>query len=207
MAAAANGDEPAAARALERLAEELRSDEVIGPHVTAPSEPPALGELVAAGPRAAAAPGEYGLLFEAIREGFLLHYGEPRVLEGADADLRLLAGDYLYALGLERLAVRGDSDAVGELADLISLSAQADARGGADELVPLLWLAAAVAVGAGREPAHEAAKGAVREGLEEGPRRLAAAASAAAERSGMGPALATAADSIGFRGQHPFQRG
>ena len=42
-------------------------------------------------------------MVEAVREGYLLHYGEPRLLVGADADLALLAGDYLYALGLERL--------------------------------------------------------------------------------------------------------
>ena len=40
-----------------------------------------------------------------------------------DADLRLLAGDALYALGLSRLAEAGDLEAVAELADLISLSA------------------------------------------------------------------------------------
>ena len=33
---------------------------------------------------------------------------------GADPDLRLLAGDYLYALGLERLAGLGDLPAVRE---------------------------------------------------------------------------------------------
>ncbi len=59
---------------------------------------PALGLLAAAGPRAAEAPGEYALVIESIREGYLLHYGEPRVVVGADPDLALLAGDYLYAL-------------------------------------------------------------------------------------------------------------
>ena len=43
-------------------------------------------------------------MVEAVREGYLLHYGEPRLLAGHDADLALLAGDYLYALGIERLA-------------------------------------------------------------------------------------------------------
>ena len=83
------------------------------------------------------APGDVlPLLFEAIREGYLLHYGEPRLIDGADPDLRLLAGDYLYALGLERLAARGDLEAVRELADLISLSAQLHARGGGGEEPP-----------------------------------------------------------------------
>ena len=51
-------------------------------------------------------------MVEAVREGYLLHYGEPRLLAGHDADLALLAGDYLYALGIERLAALGDPEAV-----------------------------------------------------------------------------------------------
>ena len=58
-------------------------------------------------------------MVEAVREGYLLHYGEPRLLAGHDPDLALLAGDYLYALGIERLAALGDAEAVLELADLI----------------------------------------------------------------------------------------
>ena len=69
-------------------------------------------------------------MIEAVREGYLLHYGEPRLLAGADADLALLAGDYLYALGLERLAALGDLEAVRELADLIASRAQLHAEGG-----------------------------------------------------------------------------
>ena len=46
-----------------------------------------------------------------------------------DDDLRLLAGDALYALGLSRLADSGDLAAVAELADLISLTARAQAEG------------------------------------------------------------------------------
>ncbi|MBM3666870.1 MAG: hypothetical protein FJW90_05215 [Actinobacteria bacterium] len=202
-----NGAEPAVADALARLADELRADEVIAPHVTEPSEPPTLGELVASGPRAADAPEQYGLLIEAIREGFLMHYGEPRLVSGADGDLRLLTGDYLYALGLERLASRGDTDAVNELADLISLCAQVNARpDDDDQLVRLLWLASAVAVGAGGGPPHEAAKRAVREGETEGPDLLAASAAEIAARSGMGPGMARAADSIGFARKHLFER-
>jgi hypothetical protein len=40
-----------------------------------------------------------------------------------------MAGDRLYALGLARLAELGDLQAVGELADVISLAAQAPRRG------------------------------------------------------------------------------
>jgi hypothetical protein len=195
--------------ALSLLAEELRADEVIAPHVREPDASPELGRLVASGPRAADAPGEYGLLFEAIREGFLAHYGTPRVLEGAEPDLLLLAGDFLYALGLERLAARGDITAVHELADLISLSAQLDARDGEDaaEAIGLLWLSSAIAVGGGVDEGHEHAKDAVREGRADGAELLRRSAATAAERTGMSAGLAGAANSIGFASEHLFDRG
>lgn len=188
--------------ALDRLAAELRGDEVIGPHVTDSDDAAALGRLAAAGPRAADAGEEYTLLFEAIREGFLLHYGEPRLLAGPDPDLRLLAGDYLYALGLQRLAARGDLEAVCELGDLISLSAQIHARGDAGAGVPL-WLAGAVAVGSGGSEAHARAKRALRDGAPDAADKLADAAAARAAETGVGRALADAADSIGFRRESP----
>ena len=47
--------------------------------------------------------GRRAFSLEAVYEGFLLHYGESRAFQGMDADLRLLAGDTLYALGLDRL--------------------------------------------------------------------------------------------------------
>ena len=68
-------------------------------------------------------------VLEAVREGYLLHYGEPRAFEGLDDDLRLLAGDVMYAVGLARLAEEGDLEAVAELADLISACAQAESEG------------------------------------------------------------------------------
>ena len=74
-------------------------------------------------------PAEYALVVEAVREGYLLHYGEPRLLAGHDSDLGLLAGDYLYALGIERLAALGDTEAVLVLADLISACAHHHAEG------------------------------------------------------------------------------
>ncbi|MEX2108502.1 MAG: hypothetical protein WD827_06420 [Solirubrobacterales bacterium] len=127
------------AEALHAVATLLREESTpISPHVVEPSEEPVFGPLAAAGPRAAAAPAEYSLVVEAVREGYLLHYGEPRLLAGHDADLALLAGDYLYALGIERLAALGDAEAVRELADLISLCAQSHAEERADE-VPALW--------------------------------------------------------------------
>ena len=73
--------------------------------------------------------GTRGFVLEAVYEGYLLHYGEPRAFSGMDPDLRLLAGDALYALGLSRLAESGDLEAVAVLSDLISDTAQAQAEG------------------------------------------------------------------------------
>ena len=106
----------------------------------------------------------------------------------ADPDLRLLAGDFLYALGLERLAAHGDLEAVRELADLISLSAQLHAEDGGGEEAPTakaLWLASATAVGTGGSGAHERAKEALRNGGDGATELLAAAASEMALGAGI----------------------
>jgi hypothetical protein len=192
--------------ALARLAVRLREDDVIAPHVRETTDRPALGLLAGAGPRAAEAPGEYTLLFEAIREGYLLHYGDSRLLDDADPDLNLLAGDYLYALGLERLAARGDMEAVRELGDLISLSAQLHARGAAGD-APALWLAAAVAVGTGANGSYERHKQALRDGDGGAAAGLAEGAAEKAAAAGIGDALASAAESIGFASEHLPDRG
>ena len=120
---------------LTALAAQLREEDTpISPHVTDPAEEPVFGPLAAAGPRATPAPVEYALVVEAVREGYLLHYGEPRLLAGHDPDLALLAGDYLYALGIERLAALGDGEAVHLLADLISACAQLHGEGREQEV-------------------------------------------------------------------------
>ena len=153
--------------ALGALAAQLRADEtVISPLVVDSPERPALGAFAASGPRARSDPASYALVVEAVREGYLLHYGEPRVVSGADTSLALLAGDYLYALGLERLAAIGDQAAIRELSDLISLSAQIHADGpGPTRLPP--WpcgSAATIAIAAGTSDAFEAAKQGLRRG-------------------------------------------
>jgi hypothetical protein len=180
----------------------LRGGEnVITPYVRDADEDPAFGALAASGPRAEGAPEEYTVLVEAIREGYLLHYEEPRVIQGADGDLRLLAGDYLYALGLEKLAARGDLEAVQELADLISLSAQVHAENGDGSdgrLADALWLASTVAVGAGASDEHESAKEALRRSEPGAADQLLRSATKTAREAGMSGALAVAADSIGF---------
>jgi hypothetical protein len=118
--------------ALQVLAEQLRGEDTpIAPHVVDPAgaAEPSLG-------------GEYAVVYEAVREGYLLHYGEPRLMAGHDDDLALLAGDYLYALGLDRLAALGDTESVAVLSELIARCAQLHAEGRGDE-VPELWDAAA----------------------------------------------------------------
>ena len=95
-------------------------------------------------------------VLEAVYEGYLMHYGTPRAFKGMDPDLRLLAGDALYALGLGRLAERGDVPAVSELADLISLTARAHAEG-RPELADSLWLATARALSEEDAPGAQAA--------------------------------------------------
>jgi hypothetical protein len=113
--------------------------------------------MAAEGPRAEGRREEYELLVEAIYEGYLLHYGVPRVVLAGEADLRLLAGDRLYAIGLARLVALGDTLAVAELADTISLSALAQGAGERD-LAQAVWEAGARTVGWGPSDAHLAAK-------------------------------------------------
>lgn len=121
--------------ALQALADRLRAEDTpIAPHVIDPAEPSQLGERAGGGERA--------LVIEAVREGYLLHYEQPRLLAGHDSDLALLAGDYLYALGLDRLAALGDTPAVALLADLIGTCARLQAEG-RTEGIPELWRKAA----------------------------------------------------------------
>lgn len=132
-----------ATEALRELAAQLRDEDTpISAHVVDPAAPAELAALAAAGPRTTEAPAEYAIVIEAVREGYLLHYGESRLLAGHDPDLGLLAGDYLYALGLARLARLGDAAAVSVLSDLISRCAQLHAEGQGAAAEPL-WPAAA----------------------------------------------------------------
>jgi hypothetical protein len=91
----------------------------------------------------------FGLGLETIYEGYLLHYGRPRLFESADADTALLLGDYLYAHGLVRVAHAGPVEAVSDLAALISLCAQlrADGLPGDGEA----WAATAATLGRGED--------------------------------------------------------
>jgi hypothetical protein len=150
---------------LDRLAAALRTDGGLMAEAVADagSGDGTLGAAAAAGPRAVGREEDYALLVEAIVEGYLQHYGTGRVMRPDDPDLALLAGDRLYALGLARLAELGDLDAVAELADVISLAAQAHAEGDRDR-ADAIWAAGAAAVGHGSGPELEAAKAAARAG-------------------------------------------
>jgi hypothetical protein len=97
------------------------------------------------------APERYRLGLETIYEGYLLHYGRPRLFAPSDGDTALLLGDYLYAHGLVRIAASGNVEAVAELAELISTCAalRADGRPGDGHA----WVDAAGRLGGSLDPA------------------------------------------------------
>ncbi len=158
------------ADALNRVSAQLREEggllaqALLAGAAVVPAGDPGLGALAAAGPRASADPAAYAAVVEAAYEGHLLHLGTSRILDTADADLALLAGDRLYALGLAWLAGLGDVDAVRELADVIGLRALAAANAD-EELARSAWQAGAMAIGHGGSPELEAAKAAARRGV------------------------------------------
>jgi hypothetical protein len=180
------------------LAAELRrqggalAELVRAPSAPASASAPAPGppQVAATGPRAAGREQEYELLLEMIYEGSRLHYGVPRVVAPEDPDLALLLGDQLYALGLSRLAELGDLEAVAELADVISLVAQAQAAEDVD-LSDAVWDAGAAAIGWGSTDALVAAKAAARAHDPAAAAQLRAAAAHA-----RGPDRSTAAESL-----------
>jgi hypothetical protein len=89
----------------------------------------------------------FALGVETIYEGYLLHYGRPRLFAPPDDDVGLLLGDALLAHGLVRVADTGSVTAVADLAALLSLCAQsrADARDGDGAA----WAATAALLGQG----------------------------------------------------------
>ncbi len=159
--ARAGGDEPVAESALARLHEMLLGEGGLMATLVAADVSPSSAEspagIASSGPRAAGRREQYELLVEAIYEGYLLHYGVPRVVSVPEADMGLLAGDRLYAIGLARLVALGDTAAVAELADTITLSALAQGAG-SRELADAVWEAGARAVGWGASDEHARAK-------------------------------------------------
>jgi hypothetical protein len=125
----------------------------------------------------------YALGLETIYEGYLLHYGRPRLFAPAEGQTALLLGDYLYAHGLVRIAEWRSVEAVADLAALISLCAQvrADGTEGDGEA----WAASAALLGHG--PLFETRD----------PNELAAAASRVAGADAVANALAAHAVRVG----------
>jgi len=70
----------------------------------------------------------YALGLETIYEGYLVHYGRPRLFTPPDGDTALLLGDYLYAHGVARISALQDVAAVADLSELISLCSQVRAE-------------------------------------------------------------------------------
>ncbi|MBV8479004.1 MAG: hypothetical protein JOY72_01750 [Actinobacteria bacterium] len=126
----------------------------------------------------------FALGLETIYEGYLVHYGRPRLFGPSDRDVALLLGDYLYAHGLVRIAASGDTDAVADLSELISLSSQLRAED-ADGDGPL-WAASAALLGSG--PQLDGARAALRLRGDAAP--LEAVARAAAGDAAVDEALA-----------------
>jgi hypothetical protein len=169
-----------AATTLARLAALVREDggllaDALRPEADGWADLAPHGDAVARGPRAAGHAADLPLVIEAVREGYLLHYGAPRLMSREDDDLALLAGDRLYALGLARLAAAGDLVAVAALSDLIALSAQAQSAGD-DALADAVWAAGCAEVGWGPSPALQTAKDAAVAGESGAAEQLRAAA-------------------------------
>jgi hypothetical protein len=101
----------------------------------------------------ALADARYALGLETIYEGYLCHYGKPRLFAPRDDETALLLGDYLYAHGLVRIADTGNVHAVAELAGLISLCAHLRAEN--EEGDGEAWVATSVALSA--EPVDDGA--------------------------------------------------
>jgi hypothetical protein len=125
----------------------------------------------------------YALGLETIYEGYLVHYGRPRLFAPGDDDTALLLGDYLYAHGVARISALHDVEAVADLSELISLCSQLRAEE-ADGDAPL-WAATAALLGRG---ALDEARTELR--LHSDPRPLETAARSAAGDDAVDAALA-----------------
>ena len=109
-------------------------------------ESPVFDGLAIVAPCSSAAPVAYAEALEGVLEGYLLHYRSSRLLRSKDRDLCLLAGDFCYSHGLERLTSIGDRRAVGELANLIASVVAIEVDEVGHRAVCELWRGAVVAV-------------------------------------------------------------
>jgi hypothetical protein len=108
----------------------------------------------------------FALGLETIYEGYLLHYGRPRLFDPTDRDTSILLGDYLYAHGLVRITRLGLVDVVSDLAELISLCSQLRAERGPGD--GAAWAATAALLGHADIRLAEARR-ALREDRDPGP--------------------------------------
>jgi hypothetical protein len=129
----------------------------------------------------------YALGLETIYEGYLVHYGRPRLFAPTDDDTALLLGDYLYADGVARISALHEVAAVADLADLISLCSQLRAEEAEGD--GPLWAATAALLGRGE---LDEARTALRLRLD--PRPLDEAARTAAGDESVDAALAAHAE-------------
>ena len=120
----------------------------------------------------------FALGVESIYEGYLLHYGRPRLFTADDRDTSILLGDYLYAHGLVRVAAQGDVGVVADLAELLALCAhlRAEDQAGDGEA----WAATIALLGRVEERLAEA-RAALTDGGDAGPLRRLAESAAGAE--------------------------
>ena len=133
---------------LHDLAAELRAGGGLLASATVDPQPDADTEV------AQLAGAAHALAAEAIHEGALLHYAQGRVLHSEEEDLELLAGDRLFALGLDRLAAMGDLEAIAVLSDVIADCARAAAEDRPDDIATA-WRRGAAAIGRAPEAADQ----------------------------------------------------
>ncbi len=177
-----------------RVAEEGPPLAVVG---SRPHGGPPFGDLVASGPRTSSEPAAYAFVVEAVREGYLCHYEDSRVLDHPDADLALLAGDLFYAIGISALSELDDVESVRILSDLIRVAAELRSAGRGAE-AESMWVASILALACGSDQRFESLSealigqdGGAREALDEW-------SQSTANTNGLGRILAEVREAIHF---------
>ena len=183
------------ASTLDRLAETVRRE---GPPLVVRERPTGgteLGELAGSGPRTTGQSDEYAFIVEAVREGYLCHYGTSRILDDPDPDLALLAGDLFYAIGISGLAELEDLESTGILSDLIRVAAELQGAGRQDQ-AETLWLGQILALACGKDDAQTAAVTDLEAGREGAATTLAEWSRRSADANGLGRAFDNAQTAI-----------
>lgn len=185
---------------LERLADRVREEgPPLGPRPEGElAAGTVFGDLAAAGPRTRGRGDEYAFVVEAVREGYLCHYGSSRILTEPDEDLALLAGDLFYAIGIRGLSDLDDLESTGILSDLIRVAAELQAAARPD-LAEQLWLAQSVALACGKSDLQTRLTAALEAGDEGAPGALADWSAEMASTHGLGRAFDIARTAIDSR--------